>query len=62
MNNYTVWCMHYNHILYPYYLEFIKLFEKKEQPSYPEFLSYCYKNTEKVNKSGILTAYLTPYV
>ena len=61
MNNYIDWCMHYNHVLRPYYLEFIQLFERGMEPTYEQFLNYCYANTEKTMRNGILTAYLSPF-
>lgn len=61
MNNFFTWCCHYDHILYPYYLDFKSLFEKDQEPSYKDFLTYCYSNTTKIKKSGILTAYITPH-
>lgn len=61
MNNYLTWCMTYDSILYPYYLEFLTLFDSESKPSYKEFLNYCYTNTYKTKNNGILTAYITKY-
>lgn len=62
MNNFFTWCVTYDKILYPYYLDFIKLFEREDRPTYDQFLDYCYKNTTKTKNNGILTAYITNYV
>ena len=60
-NNFTTWCVHYDSILYPYYLEFSTLFDEEHKPTYNQFLNYCYTNTKKYNKNGILTAYICPF-
>ena len=31
-NNFTTWCIHYDSILYPYYLEFVTLFDEEHKP------------------------------
>lgn len=59
-SNYNLWCETYFHVLQKYYNKFILLFAK-DPPTFKDFCEYCYSNTNKTIKNGVITAYITPF-
>lgn len=59
-SNYNLWCETYFHVLKKYYDKFVLLFYNNP-PSFKDFCEYCYQNTTKTVKNGILTAYISPF-
>ena len=43
-DNFEEWYNFYSHVMYPYYLDFNRLFEDNP-PSFLTFMEYCYNNT-----------------
>ena len=49
--NFQAWTTHYNKILLPYYHRFCYLFPEGEEPSFIDFLVYCFRNTKQAYDS-----------
>ena len=45
--NFVDWAVHYEPVLYPYYLDFIQMFPKNEEPTLKDFMKHCFVNTKQ---------------
>lgn len=45
--NFLEWVIHYENILLPYYRDFTEMFPSNKEPSFRDFMAYCYRNTKQ---------------